>query len=314
MKTLDFGTQVRPPQPGGMLCGWATQLLVLALCLVPHLVGGQTAVKYEEAFDSLSAPPGWQVIDRDGSGSAWEYRQEVIFQSGATVEPQAGLSFWFSGFTNANGRLIDEWLISPRIPGIATGDTLTFFAGAVDQQFKDTLRVFVSTTDSLIPSFTDTLGAFKVDGPVGTYTAYDFDLSPFAGSDVFVAVNYYIVDGGADGAHSDHVWVDHFIVLGAVTGIAEPTDAVHRFELRPNYPNPFNPRTTISFRLAKAARVDLEIYNGLGQRVATVLRRRSFSAGDHHVEFDASFLPSGTYYYRLRASSHEATRRMILVR
>ena len=173
-------------------------------------------IKYEETFDSTTIPAGWQVIDNDGSGSAWSFEQLITFTSGDSIQPESGQSFFFSNFGNANGAgLIDEWLISPRLPMIEAGDELSFYAGAIDGQYKDSLKVLVSTTDSLPGSFTE-IAYFKVDGPTGAWNRYTFDLSAFAGSEVFVAINYYIVDGGPLGTHSDNVWFDH-IALESTT-------------------------------------------------------------------------------------------------
>lgn len=175
------------------------------------------AIKWEEIFNDVVPPAGWQVIDNDGSGIAWEFRQDVSFTSGDTIFPQAGQSFWFSNYTNANvSGLIDEWLISPQLPLIEAGDSLRFYAGAIDGFFPDSLKVLVSTTNSVPSSFTE-IAYFKVDGPIGAWNLYSFDLTPFAGSQIYVAVNYYIVDGGPSGNNSDNVWVDHFILEGQST-------------------------------------------------------------------------------------------------
>jgi len=72
-----------------------------------------------------------------------------------------------------------------------------------------------------------------------------------------------------------------------------------QYNLAQNYPNPFNPVTTIEFDLPEDAFVTLKIYNVLGQEVATLIDREEFTEGNNSVEFDASALSSGVYYYRL---------------
>jgi len=67
--------------------------------------------------------------------------------------------------------------------------------------------------------------------------------------------------------------------------------------LSQNYPNPFNPSTTISYQLPKASNVSLQIFNALGQRVATLAEGEK-EAGFHKVQWNAS-VPSGIYFYRL---------------
>lgn len=83
--------------------------------------------------------------------------------------------------------------------------------------------------------------------------------------------------------------------------------------LHPNYPNPFNPSTTLSFTLASPDQVELSIYNSLGSKVYS-LRKGYMSAGTHQIIFDAKQLPSGLYYYQLTTSLGRYTRSMTLVK
>ena len=80
-----------------------------------------------------------------------------------------------------------------------------------------------------------------------------------------------------------------------------------------NYPNPFNPETTIDYALPQANKVRLTVYNLLGHEVAVLVDGLQ-SAGRHTVRFNASDLPSGTYVYRLEAGDRIVTRSMMLVK
>ena len=85
------------------------------------------------------------------------------------------------------------------------------------------------------------------------------------------------------------------------------------FELSQNYPNPFNPTTQIRFEIPSASDVRLDVYNLIGQRVATLVD--GFQAeGTHTVQFDGSHLSSGVYIYRLQAGNHTSVRKMTLIK
>lgn len=86
------------------------------------------------------------------------------------------------------------------------------------------------------------------------------------------------------------------------------------FELEQNFPNPFNPTTNIRFALPSASNVALEVYNVLGQRVATLISNEKMSAGRHSVKFDASQLGSGMYIYRIQAGNNISTKKMMLIK
>jgi hypothetical protein len=94
----------------------------------------------------------------------------------------------------------------------------------------------------------------------------------------------------------------------------EHFDGVSRLALYSNFPNPFNPSTTIRFELpADAGHVRLAVYNTLGQRVS-VLVDQIMPVGQHTVQFDASTLASGMYIYRLEAGSRVLSQTMTLVK
>ncbi|MBK6536818.1 MAG: T9SS type A sorting domain-containing protein [Ignavibacteria bacterium] len=87
----------------------------------------------------------------------------------------------------------------------------------------------------------------------------------------------------------------------------------NRLQLIQNYPNPFNPSTKISFDLPVEGNVTLKVFNTSGKEVA-VLVNETRSAGYYSVNFNASNLSSGVYYYRLEAAGITETKRMILAK
>jgi len=79
-----------------------------------------------------------------------------------------------------------------------------------------------------------------------------------------------------------------------------------------NYPNPFNPTTTISFSLGEKSDYKLTIYNVTGQVVRTF--EGNADAGEQAVVWDASSNSSGVYFYKLEAGDHSATKKMVLLK
>jgi hypothetical protein len=80
-----------------------------------------------------------------------------------------------------------------------------------------------------------------------------------------------------------------------------------------NYPNPFNPSTTIKYSVPELSKVKLTLFNLLGEEVATLVNEEK-ELGYYQVEFNAANLPSGVYFYQLRAGSFVETKKMILLK
>jgi hypothetical protein len=83
--------------------------------------------------------------------------------------------------------------------------------------------------------------------------------------------------------------------------------------LAQNYPNPFNPITTIRFAVAGSGFVTLKVFDMLGQEVATLVNELKMP-GSYIVQWDASTMPSGIYFYRLTAGAFVQTRKLIVTR
>jgi len=86
-----------------------------------------------------------------------------------------------------------------------------------------------------------------------------------------------------------------------------------QFELSQNYPNPFNPSTTIRFSLPQATQIKINLYNMIGEQVATIAEGM-YETGNHKVTFNASSLPSGTYIYRLESITFVQVKKMLLLK
>ncbi|RFM23264.1 MAG: T9SS C-terminal target domain-containing protein [Candidatus Thermochlorobacter aerophilum] len=85
------------------------------------------------------------------------------------------------------------------------------------------------------------------------------------------------------------------------------------YRLEQNYPNPFNPSTTIRFTIPNTENVQLDVFDMLGRKVATLVNQR-LAAGTYTVQFNASQLSSGMYFYRISAGNFKQAMKMMLIK
>ena len=134
----------------------------------------------------------------------------------------------------------------------------------------------------------------------------DFDWTTV---DVFQIVS----ETGAMG--TAELWFDliRIVEIGKYEVSMQPLSEVIDYQLHQNYPNPFNPITYIPFSINHSTYVELEVYNSLGQKVDQLFSGFMYS-GNHLVEFDASALATGMYFYILTTPMFTETKKMILVK
>ena len=120
------------------------------------------------------------------------------------------------------------------------------------------------------------------------------------------------------GISSNHIyftsdgWVTYSVVDSIVTNVENPGTIPNEFTLYQNYPNPFNPTTVISYHLPVSGNVTLKIYDLLGREVA-VLVDENKPAGKYQINFNASELASGVYYYQLKNGNFIQIKKMVLI-
>ncbi|MCH7820305.1 MAG: T9SS type A sorting domain-containing protein, partial [Candidatus Marinimicrobia bacterium] len=107
------------------------------------------------------------------------------------------------------------------------------------------------------------------------------------------------------------------LLIGKSGYIGENNDGISvipkTYSLSQNFPNPFNPTTTITYSLPEAAHVNIQIYNILGERVVTLVNERS-DAGSHVVTWNAGNAATGIYFYRIRAGNYHDVKKMLLIK
>jgi hypothetical protein len=103
------------------------------------------------------------------------------------------------------------------------------------------------------------------------------------------------------------------VIKETSTSIRKTDELPNGYALDQNYPNPFNPSTTINFSIAKAANVKLNIYDILGQKVASLVDN-FMTAGSYQVKFNANGLASGIYFYGIEAGDFKTFKKMMLLK
>lgn len=140
--------------------------------------------------------------------------------------------------------------------------------------------------------------------------------SPLLSSDLLIVVYTISVDRDLAATNWDSN-IGNYLFYNQTNppvGLADqPASTPEKFELFQNYPNPFNPATNIGFGIADCGFVELRVYDVTGREVATLVSE-NLAAGSYTYSWDALGLPSGVYFYRLKARSFEETRRMLLIR
>jgi predicted outer membrane repeat protein len=127
--------------------------------------------------------------------------------------------------------------------------------------------------------------------------SYVDDISRISATSLSYRLKQIDFDGSYE--YSDEVLVDN--------------PAPVNYDLGQNYPNPFNPITTINYSLPLKSQVRLVVYNSLGESVMQLVNENK-EAGTYRVEFDATSLPSGVYFYQIKARNYNQVKKMILMK
>jgi hypothetical protein len=141
----------------------------------------------------------------------------------------------------------------------------------------------------------ETIGFIKGAGTVTEAQAYSFVDKNVLGQ-AFYRLKQVDLDGSYD-----------------YSNVVEVSVIPVRYSLSQNYPNPFNPSTRISFSLPQDNHVSIKVYNVLGTEVATIVNDL-YAAGTHEVEFNASELGSGIYYYTINSGNFKQTKKLVLLK
>ncbi len=176
--------------------------------------------------------------------------------------------------------------------------------------FKDTVRISDSVSTEFLRGFVITdlessSDSFYVRLEVDT--AASNETIDYAMAGIYSPGEVSNGDALTAGGYKTKVFFNNNIIQSKQPVI--PSD----FSLSQNYPNPFNPVTKINFAIQKQGLVTLKVYDMLGREVASLLNETK-AAGNYTVEFDASKLSSGIYFYKLQSGSFTSVKKMVLVK
>ena len=146
------------------------------------------------------------------------------------------------------------------------------------------------------------------------------------------ALNYKTTDGGSNWIHQtdlNNIWLNSMYFVNPNTGWGTSTGRIHKYQtatgveeenislsdysLNQNFPNPFNSNTKITYSIPQYLKVTIKVLDMLGSELE-ILVNEDKSAGNYEVEFDANKLPSGIYFYELRAGAFVETKKMVLLK
>ncbi len=262
----------------------------------------------------------WTLVDVDMSttygmtGITWENAYAamafMVFNPSATTpavtdfaaQEGSKMAACFASTTPPN----NDWLITPQIAG---GGEIKFWARSyVSTYGLERFKVGVSTTGTAPANFAIISGTNHVEAPVD-WTEYTYSLASYAGQQIYVGIQCISNDAFIFG-------VDNVRANGGASD--DPTAPVLSTQLYGNYPNPFNPETTIRYSVKDASPVTIGVYNLKGQLVKTLVNDTK-AAGNYNVVWNGTdnsgrAVSSGVYYYKMYAGKFSSTRKMILMK
>ncbi len=241
----------------------------------------------------------------------------IVFNPGSTVPPLQFANAYngdkyaacFAAESNTN----NDWLITPHLDLGENITELSFWARSYTTQYgPEQLRVCISTTgndpSNFTPIVTDEIHGVPLD-----WTYYQYDLSEYADQLVYIGFNCI-------SEQTFFLMIDDIIVSsdGGSVGNEQPEVIPAATELCGNYPNPFNPTTTIKFNINEGKKVSVNIYNIRGQKVKS-LTNDYYNAGTHTLVWNGTDnnnknVSSGIYFFKMKAGSYTRTKKMILMK
>jgi hypothetical protein len=172
--------------------------------------------------------------------------------------------------------------------------------------FKDTITTLAVNSSGILFVGTPDYGVFRSSDEGVTWTPTNSGLTNLQVRSIGIYSNGYVFIGTNGGPV--------FASLQTTTSADLKVDELpQQYFLNQNFPNPFNPITTISYSLPKRSLVQIKIFTVLGKEIAVLVNEEQIT-GNHKIEFNGTNLPSGVYFYRLTTGDFTDTKKLILLK
>jgi hypothetical protein len=201
----------------------------------------------------------------------------------------------------------DDWLMSPSviIPAGSTNVQLSFWQRNcyVTPQYYEYHGLLFTTNNG--QNWTEVA---QFDQARSDWTEVDVDATALAGNTVRFAWRY-------QGTYATEWFLDDVRITTGGVSVDNPHIVLPKsFSLHEPYPNPFNNTAQIEFEISNPARIELSIYNLLGQKVTTLQSETQLSAGVYHYSWNADEASSGLYLVKLQSGNHSETKKLMLLK
>lgn len=262
---------------------------------------------FEEGFEGTIFPPtGWSLASLDTDEYNWQsWDEDDSAHEGLKCAASA------SYINNVGALFPDNWLVTPPLVLDTNAQyELTYWVAPQDPSYAaENYSVMISTTDTQLSNFTSIYSETLSNAD---FIQRSVSLTGYSGQTVYLAFRHHNC--------TDLYWIklDDVKITRSLTNNPQNPVIVKKTQLKGNYPNPFNPETSIAFDLEKDDDVSIEIFNAKGQKVKTLLNHR-LNAGSHNIVWNGkddqgNNVSSGIYFFNMKSGKYTSTRKMILMK
>jgi len=275
---------------------------------------------YENFEKDIFPPEDWSLYSLDIDNKSWIHSfhdgTDTYIAESSTIN--SGISLPYHQ---------NNWLVTSKIhfPQNATSINLSYDISVLapvgvtpanpdinPDLPNEAYTIHISTTDTAIASFSQIYSDILTNSNATHWETRNIPLANYADNYVYLAFRHYHIYGSS--LLLDNVSVTYANSSNDHDSLSIPVST----KLKANYPNPFNPSTTIGFDTDKPSRVYIDIYNVKGQKVKTLVSG-VFEAGSHTVQWNGiddngRSVGSGVYFYRMSSGDFVAMRKMLLLK